>query len=75
MKTPREIYDWIDKKIKSESIIEYKDEQDFWLSAKMYIGCFEQIEWERSVALDQLKQLGYSLGEKIKEEYKYEETD
>ena len=74
MKTPREIYDWIDKKIKSESVIGYKDEQDFWLSAKMYIGCFEQLEWERSVALDQLKQLGYGLAEKIKEEDKDEET-
>lgn len=75
MKTPREIYDWIEKKIKSESVIGYKDEQDFWLSAKMYIGCFEQLEWERSVALDQLKQLGYGLGERVKEEYKDEETN
>ena len=74
MKTPKEIYKWIDKKIKSESVIGYKDEQDFWLSAKMYIGCFEQIEWERSVALDQLKQLGYGLGEKIKEEDKDEDV-
>ena len=75
MKTPREIYDWMDKKIKSESIIGYKDEQDFWLSAKMYIGCFDQIKWERDIAVDQLKQLGYSLGKKIKEEYEDEETN
>ena len=75
MKTPKEIYEWMDKKIKSESVIGYKDEQDFWLSAKMFIGCFDQIERERDIAIDQLKQLGYSLGEKIKEECKDEETD
>lgn len=75
MKTPREIYDWIDKKIKSESIIGYKDEQDFWLSAKMFIGCFDQIKWERDIALDQLKQLGYSLADVVKEEKKSEETN
>ena len=74
MKTPKEIYNWIDKKIKSESVIGYKDEQDFWLSAKMFIGCFDQIKWERDIAIDQLKQLGYSLGEKIEEEVNDEET-
>ena len=74
MKTPKEIYKWIDKKIKSESVIGYKDEQDFWLSAKMFIGCFDQIKWERDIAIDQLKQLGYSLGEKIEEEVNDEET-
>ena len=67
MKIPKEIYEWIDKKTKSESVIGYKDEQDYWLSAKMFIGCFEQIEWERNLALDQLKQLGYELGQKIEE--------
>ena len=27
-------------------------------------GVFEQVMWERDVAIDQLKELGYSLGEK-----------
>ena len=30
-------------------------------------GVFDQIRWERDVAVDQLKQLGYSLGEKIRQ--------
>lgn len=29
------------------------------------IGAYEQVAWERDVAIDQLKQLGYELGEKI----------
>lgn len=32
-------------------------------------GVFDQIRWERDVAVDQLKQLGYSLGEKIRPEW------
>ena len=28
-------------------------------------GVFEQVMWERDVAIDQLKELGYSLGQKI----------
>lgn len=30
------------------------------------IGALEQIKWERDIAVDQLKELGYSLGEKPK---------
>lgn len=30
------------------------------------IGVFEQVKWERDVAIEQLEQLGYSLGEKIR---------
>ena len=30
------------------------------------LGVFEQVRWERDVAIDQLKQLGYELGEKIR---------
>lgn len=29
------------------------------------IGAYEQVLWERDVAIDQLKQLGYGFGEKI----------
>ena len=28
-------------------------------------GVFEQVMWERDIAIEQLKELGYSLGEKI----------
>lgn len=32
-------------------------------------GLFEQIKWERDVAIEQLKELGYGLGEKPKMGY------
>jgi len=32
------------------------------------LGAFEQVCWERDVAIDQLKQLGYGFGEKIQKE-------
>lgn len=34
-------------------------------------GVFDQIRWERDVAVDQLNQLGYSLGEKIRPKTDY----
>ena len=30
------------------------------------LGVYEQVAWERDVAIEQLKELGYSFGEKIK---------
>ncbi len=32
-----------------------------------YKGLYEQVKWERDVAIEQLNELGYSLGEKIKD--------
>lgn len=29
-------------------------------------GAYEQVRWERDVAIEQLKELGYGLGEKIR---------
>lgn len=34
--------------------------------AKAVLGSIEQIIWERDMAITQLKELGYELGEKIK---------
>jgi len=34
--------------------------------AKTVLGSIEQIIWERDMAITQLKELGYELGEKIK---------
>lgn len=34
------------------------------------LGVYEQVRWERDVAISQLKELGYGLGEKIREGYK-----
>lgn len=62
MKTPKQLCDWIEKKCK----VEEKD-TDCWNSLKMYMGAFEQIEWERTLALDRLKQLGYPLGRNLPE--------
>ena len=31
------------------------------------VGAFDQIKWERDIAIEQLKQLGYSLGEQPRE--------
>lgn len=56
MKTPQEIYKWLDT---------VKYEEEYVESAKMYIGSFEQIIWERDIAIEQLHELGYNLGEKI----------
>ena len=33
------------------------------------IGAYEQIKWERDVAISQLQELGYGFGEKIKEKH------
>ena len=35
------------------------------LEAKVKVKAFEQIKWERDIAIDQLKQLGVGFGEKI----------
>ena len=34
------------------------------------VGAIEQIKWERDIAIQQLNELGYDLGEKIREEDK-----
>ena len=34
------------------------------------LGVYEQVRWERDVAISQLKELGYGLGEKIREKDK-----
>lgn len=61
MKKPSEIYKWLD------TIICGSNEEDYVESAKMFIGSFEQIEWERNLAIQQLHELGYQLGEKVNE--------
>lgn len=59
MKNPEEIYKWLD------TVICGSNEEDYVESAKMYIGAFEQIKWERDCAISQLKELGYQLGQRI----------
>ena len=43
-------------------------EAEYLKTAKMLVGAFKQVEWERDIAILQLKELGYSLGEKVREE-------
>lgn len=62
MNTPKEIYDWMTRIEGSEEITNL----EVWKDIKTYIGAFEQIEWERNVAISQLKDLGYDLGQKKK---------
>jgi hypothetical protein len=34
--------------------------------AKIVLGSIEQVQWERDLAISQLKEIGYILGDKIK---------
>ena len=36
-------------------------------------GVFEQVMWERDIAIEQLNELGYELGQKIEQMHNYEE--
>lgn len=48
-----------------ESWFTRQDKEAFLLAINT-LYCFEQIKWERNMAISQLKELGYSLGEKKK---------
>lgn len=60
MKTPEELIEWLN----SQSSIRSAGERRDIIS---YLAVFEQIRWERDIAIGQLHELGYELGEKIKE--------
>lgn len=48
-----------------ESWFSKEDKEAFILTINV-LCCFDQILWERDMAISQLKELGYSLGEKKK---------
>lgn len=56
-----------------ESWFNRQDKEAFLLAINT-LYCFDQILWERDMAISQLKELGYSLGEKKKtcEDCRYE---
>lgn len=54
----------IDKMQKICAIIGEEEQQPY--KEYDYKALWEQVEWERDVAIEQLEQLGYSLGEKIR---------
>lgn len=60
--SPKEVYEWLGR---VHLNVQDCDKQ-FWeymRDLKTYIGAFEQIEWERDVAIQQLHDLGYELGQ------------
>lgn len=59
MKNIDEVYRWLNM------FKDIPDCRDYVQSAKMYIGSFNQIKWERDVAISQLKDLGYEFGQRI----------
>lgn len=59
MKRPEEVYEWL------KDLENLFGDNEYITSAKMFIGSFEQIMWERDIAIEQLHELGYNLGEKI----------
>ena len=65
MESPKELIEWINK-----IYVDKRRCDTRWLDIISYLGAFEQIKWERDIAIGQLEELGYSLGEKIREEDK-----
>lgn len=61
MKTTKELIEWLNNQIPMHDTEEFRDIIN-------YLGAFEQIKWERDIAIGQLEELGYSLGEKIRED-------
>ena len=69
MKTTEECYKWIKsiEHILLDIFGHTKDIKDYLDCIKMYLGTYNQIQWERDVAISQLNELGYQFGEKIKD--------
>ncbi len=64
MHSPKEIYEWLERirfyieDPKSDSKVQL---MAYMQDLKTYICVFEQIKWERDVAIQQLHDLGYGL--------------
>ena len=54
MATVEEIREWMETVDNSDPM---------WKEAKSIVGAFNQVKWERDVAISQLHELGYELGE------------
>lgn len=67
MKSTKELIEWLEN-IHLSKWVELVG-ADEWRDIRNYLGAFEQIKWERDVAIDQLKQLGYDLGEKPRNKF------
>lgn len=61
MYSAKEVRAWMDT---VNVDLDFNDNRGFWDSAKMYVGSFDQIKWERDLAIEQLRDLGYELGQK-----------
>lgn len=62
MKSTKELIEWLENIHLSEWV--ELSGADEWRDIRNYLGAFEQIKWERDVAIQQLHDLGYDLGQK-----------
>ena len=60
MKSTKELIEWLEN-IHLSDWVELCG-ADEWRDIRNYLGAFEQIKWERDVAIQQLYDLGYELG-------------
>ena len=63
MKTPYECIKWVELLYDAYPTTS-EDFQDCMKCTKMYLGSFEQVQWERTLAIQQLNDYGKRLGEK-----------
>ena len=62
MKSTKELIEWLEN-IQLSDWVELCG-ADEWRDIRNHLGAFEQIKWERDVAISQLRSLGYDLGQK-----------
>lgn len=63
MKTTRECIEWV--KLLYDAYPTYSEDfEDYLRCVQMYLGSFDQINWERDVAIGQLNEYGKHFGEK-----------
>ena len=61
--SPKQCFIWLENVLSEEA----KQTNEF-ADIRMYLLSFEQILWEKDMAIDQLHELGYELGQKVKDE-------
>ena len=60
---PEEAIETLKRNYPSECFEQLREAVDMAISA---LGVIDQYRWERDIAVEQLKELGYELGEKIR---------
>lgn len=62
-KMTEQVYEGLTKLIDSQ-LFNLQTEHILW-DARTLVGSFSQVRWERDIAIEQLRELGYEFGEKI----------